>query len=728
MPDKRFFGYFVFLYLCLLCAPFPVISDDKCKSCHIEQHDNWATSHHAGAMQVATTDSVLGDFSGTAATHRSQTATFFYDGHFKSSISDAGGAEETFEIAYTFGFSPLQQYLVKTKQGKYQVLPFAWDSRPKKEGGQRWFHIYPEDTILKGDRLHWQQPLQNWNGMCADCHSTGLKRNYDAAADQFETTFTTENVSCLSCHGGAEKHAVTKKERPATEDSWQDRLITYLKDVDGFKFKPGAHTASWTGAEPRKRPEMEICAACHSLRAPLTDGIDPTEKFLDQFAPTFLDDPFYFPDGQIREEVYVWGSFQQSKMFQAGVSCFDCHDSHSLKLKAEGNNLCTQCHSAPVFDTPDHHKHPLETKGAKCVSCHMPERTYMVVDPRRDHSFKIPKPDVSLITGSPNTCTTCHSNQTNTWAQDALAGWFPQSQQHSSHAATFNHARKANPKARAGLIAIIRDVQQAPIVRATALSLIARVATQDLIEEARPYLADGSPLIRMGAIRAFAPMPPRQLYETLKHLLSDDVRAVRIEAARALLGVPDISFTSPAFIELMQADTIASWRGEGRANLALHHVAKRDWAQAEIEYRKAIAQDPSFAPALINLAELLRQSGRENEAHALLKNAALRSNADASVYHSLGLAQVRAGQKKLAVQSLEKAAKAAPEVARYTYVYLVALNSTGQADAAYKGVKKALRRHRYDRDILQFALGLARKRGDKVYADRLASSLRALSK
>lgn len=746
MVGKRYLGYylglFLGLFLGLLTAPSPLIADDQitdntCKGCHTEQHDLWAKSHHAGAMKIATGDTVQGDFSGVTAVHRSETATFFFDEGFKVSISVEGAPTQTFEIAYTFGVTPLQQYLVKSKQGKYQVFPFAWDSRSDNEGGQRWFHIYGQENIPTGDRLHWQQPLQNWNGMCADCHSTGLKRNYDSLKDQFKTVFSTQNVSCLSCHGGAEKHASARKKGviagAKADDGWQDQLVSYLKDNSGlkdkggFEFTPDAPTASWSGKEPRRRPEMEICVACHSLRAPLTDGIDPTKKFLNQFTPTLLDDPLYFPDGQIKEEVYVWGSFLQSKMFQAGVSCFDCHDSHSLALKADGNNLCANCHSAAVFNTPDHHKHLTGTNGASCVNCHMPERTYMVVDPRRDHGFKIPRPDVSQVTGSPNACTTCHSDQSNKWARDTLAGWFPKSRHRGKQAATFHRARNANPNARAGLRAIIHDVNQAPIVRATALSLIPRIATEDLVEGARTYLDDVSPLIRMGAIRALAPLAHEQLYEALKPLLNDALKAVRVEAARALLEVPGISLTDPAFTELMQADTISSWRGEGRANLALYHAAKNELKQAEIEYRRALKQDPSFAPALVNLVEILRQSGRENEGLAMLKMAASKPNTDASIFHALGLAEIRAGQRKRAVQSLKKATRSAPDIPRFIYVYLVALNSTGQGEEAYKGVKKALRHHRFDRDILLFALGLARGRGDKMFAEQVTTRLRALT-
>ncbi|WND03839.1 tetratricopeptide repeat protein [Temperatibacter marinus] len=705
----------------------PLLADDTCRTCHIDQYGGWQISHHAQAMATATEESVLGDFSGVTIDHHSQTAIFLKteDG-FQVAIKDKDGKAVTYSISYTFGVTPLQQYLVKTDKGKYQVLPFAWDSRDESKGGQRWFHIYPDEYLPAGDRLHWQQPLQNWNGMCADCHSTGLKRNYNEKRDVFKTSFSKVNISCSSCHVDASAHASAQNTMGKNPPGWKDDLMSYLNDMGGFTLKEGAHTATWSGKGQRRRPEMEVCSACHSLRSPLRDGIDPSKKFMDQFSPTLLDDPLYFADGQIKEEVYVWGSFLQSKMYQKGVSCFDCHDSHSLKLKAEGNGVCTQCHSAPVFDTPKHHKHKTNTKGAMCVNCHMPERSFMVVDPRRDHSFKIPRPDISIQTGSPNACTTCHTDQSNSWAAKQLNHWFPGSKHRNKNAVTVHKARRGNPSARRQLHTLINDDNIAAITRATALSLIPRVADRNLINLAIGKLNDPSALLRIGAIRALAVLPPENQHTLISPLLDDEFKAVRVEAARTLLSVPSADLTKAAFTELLQADRISSWRGEGRMNLSQHAVRRGDMDEAERQYRQSLKQDPSFAPALVNLAELLRQTGRENEAVGMLAKASTVKNVDGAILHSYGLALIRSGDRAQALIQLERATKADRNNARYVYVYLVALNSMGQPDKAYRGVKAALRRHRFDPVLLQLARSFAAERGDTVYQRQIETRISKL--
>jgi len=716
---------FLWQLILILHVTFPVsAAEGDCGSCHTDIVQKWSTSHHAKSMLLPSETSILGDFSDVTIEHHNQKATFSKGDDYLVKMTDKGGKTVSYKIAYTFGYTPLQQYLVKADSGKFQVLPFAWDARDKKAGGQRWFHVYPKESLPTGDRLHWQQPLQNWNGMCADCHSTGLKRNYDVTHDLFKTTFSSMNVSCGSCHAASAKHASFQRKNSKFSTDWKDELSSYGKDLNGFKFKEGTPTATWSGDKIRQRPEMQVCAACHSLRSPLTDGIDPASKFLDQFSPALLEDTLYFPDGQIKGEVYVWGSFLQSKMYKAGVSCFDCHDSHSLKLKAKGNNLCTRCHSAPVFDTRKHHKHPEQSKGAMCVFCHMPERTYMVVDPRRDHSFKVPRPDISSQTASPNACTGCHRDQNNAWAMKALKTWFPDSQQTGRGAMTFQQAQRGNPKARRALKKFIEDDNKSAIKRASALALIPRIVTPELINLAKFYLNDPSPLMRIGAIRALSALPMITRYRLLKPLLNDPVKAVRVDAARVLLDSPEAQLHTQAFAELLQADKISAWRGEGRLNLGLNYSSHGDYAAAEQQYRQSLNQDPSFTPALINLTELLRQTGRENEALMLLEKAAAKEgNVDPMVYHALGLAQIRQGKTKEAVLSLEKAKNADRRNPRYAYVYLVALNSMGQTDKAYRELKNSVRRHRYDANLLRFALSLSMKRADYAYAKNIVSRL-----
>lgn len=721
---RRFFSVLSFLLSLAIPLGAAAFEDAICADCHGDVVEKWSSSHHAKAMQIASEQSVFGDFSDVVISHHGQTARFSRKGeNFQVTMKDGAGQAQTYIVVYAFGFMPLQQYLVETEKGRFQVLPFAWDSREKNAGGQRWFHIYPDENLPAGDRLHWQQPLQNWNGMCADCHSTGLKRNYDAQKNIFKTSFDSVSVSCSSCHAGADQHAKARQ-TPGAVDLWDDKLSPSLESGEVFTIEDGRNTAHWTGKHPRRRPELQVCAACHSRRAPLNDGIDPALKFLDQFSPSLLDAGLYHADGQIQGEVYVWGSFQQSKMFQAGVSCLDCHDSHSLKLKVEGNGLCTQCHGAQTFDVPSHHHHKSEDKGAQCVSCHMPETTYMVVDPRRDHSFKIPRPDMSADMGTPNACISCHEKENNSWATKTLKKWFPDSKPKDNFAKVIDAARQSFPMAGKGLAELIRDKGLAPIKRATALSLVPPGADAELITAAQAALLDPEPLVRIGAARAMAVLPPTERLNSLKPLLGDKIKAVRVEAARQLLDATGGGIMEKAFEELKQANLQAAWRGEGRLNLALSHELSGDRAGAEEQYNMALMIDPDFAPATINLSELLRRDGREQESFALLKRASEKKNiVDPALFHSYGLALIRRGEQEKGLIALQKAMKGAENNSRYTFVYLVALNSLGQPEEAYQGLKKAMGQFQYDRDILNFTLSMALKQQELVFARQILDRL-----
>ena len=181
------------------------------------------------------------------------------------------------------------------------------------------------------------------------------------------------------------------------------------------------------------KQQVELCAPCHSRRSELGDYDHREVALLDHQLPTLLEENLYHADGQILDEVYVWGSFTQSKMHQKGVRCSDCHDVHSLQHHVAGNALCLQCHRADAYDTKAHHFHKKihegkPSDGALCVKCHMPEQAYMVIDERADHSIRIPRPDLTKTIGTPNACSQngCHPNETLDWVVDAFTKWYGQ--------------------------------------------------------------------------------------------------------------------------------------------------------------------------------------------------------------------------------------------------------------------------------------------------------------
>ena len=160
------------------------VGSATCATCHTAEAAAWQQSDHARAMASATKANVLGDFSGVTVTDGHQTAHFRREGEHHIIRTDGkDGVAADFIITETFGVDPLQQYLVLFPDGRRQALPWAWDSRPREQGGQRWYHLMPNEALPAQDPLHWTGRAQNWNFMCASCHSTGLQRGYDAAHD-----------------------------------------------------------------------------------------------------------------------------------------------------------------------------------------------------------------------------------------------------------------------------------------------------------------------------------------------------------------------------------------------------------------------------------------------------------------------------------------------------------------------------------------------------------------
>ena len=195
-------------------APATFVGAQACAGCHAPETERWKNSHHALAMQKATAATVLGDFANATLTHHGVTTVFSRDGDkFIVRTEGPDGAPHDYEIAYTFGVYPLQQYLIAFPGGRYQALGIAWDSRPKAQGGQRWFPLYPAQILRAGDSLHWTGRDQTWNYQCASCHSTDLKKNYDLAADSYATSWTDSQIPHERLAGDIALHAHPRRPR-----------------------------------------------------------------------------------------------------------------------------------------------------------------------------------------------------------------------------------------------------------------------------------------------------------------------------------------------------------------------------------------------------------------------------------------------------------------------------------------------------------------------------------
>ena len=706
---------------------------NACAVCHQREFKQWTGSHHQLAMQPATDATVLGDFNQVQFTNGGVTSTFFRrGGKFMVRTDGPDGTLRDYEINYTFGLFPLQQYLIAMPGGRLQALGIAWDSRSHEHGGQRWFFLYPKQSITYRDTVHWTGIDQTWNFMCADCHSTNLSKNYDLRTRTFATTYAEINVACEACHGPGSRHVSwAKRQGDWTKVGAGEGLTVALDERRNvvWTIDPATGNPRRSGARESTR-EIQTCARCHSRRGQIHQDYVHGQPVGDDYRVALLDPDLYFPDGQIKGEVYEYGSFIQSRMFRAGVTCSDCHEPHSLRLRAEGNSLCLQCHSNR-YDSSQHHFHKAGSAGAQCVACHMPTRTYMVIDARRDHSIRVPRPDLSLRIGTPNACNQCHTGKSPQWAADSLDKWYrrppPGFQQFGE---TLSDGAEGAPGARQMLGALIANHSQPAIARGAAVSLLAAYAPSPTDPAVRAAVADDSSLVRRAVARGLSGSDPRASASTLGNLLNDPVRAVRIEAAEALAGAPPGALPSDlagaqnrATAEYVAAQELNADRPEAHLNLALLFASEGKADLAERELRRSLSLDPSFSPAAVNLADLDRELGRETEGEAVLRQALQRSPDDASLLYALGLSMVRQKRSTEALTLFGKAASMDPGNSRYAYVYAIALNDAGQAPVAIETLERIVKLHPYDRASLAAVVTFCQQAGDRakalIYARRL---------
>ncbi len=709
-----------------------------CAECHEAEARLWSGSHHDLAMQEATAETVLGDFRGAEFTYHGVTSRFFQkDGKHFVQTDGPDGKPHEYEISYTFGVDPLQQYLIGFPDGRYQALNVCWDTRPKEEGGQRWFHLYPDENVDHNDILHWTGPYQNWNHMCAECHSTNVRKNYDAAADRFATTWSEINVSCESCHGPGSEHVV--RARAARNgarygDDARNGLVVRLKEPRSVAWIIDANTGVPRREPPRtSHTVIEMCARCHSRRGTFREDYIHGGLLMDTHRPTILADGLYEADGQIRDEVYEYQSFLQSKMFAAGVTCTDCHNPHSLKMPA-GNTVCAACHPPEKFDTSAHHFHKSGGGGSQCVECHAPTRYYMVVDARHDHSFRVPRPDLSAKLGTPNACNGCHTDRTTQWAADAAVKWWGTKRADEPHYGEALHAgHETLVGAAAALSALADDTAKPGIVRASAVALLDGYLDARTAPTLERALKDRDPMVRAAGVAAIRTAPPMPLIRLVTPLLNDPVRMVRMDAARALAAAPAHLLTTAqqnalahGLEEYRRAQLVDADRAEAHLNLGTLHVDLGELDKAEREYRIALKLSPRFAPTYVNLADLYRQLGREEDAERTLRTGLERAPDDAALHHSLGLSFVRRKDITGALRHLARASELRPDYARYAFVYGVALQSAGRPDLGLAVLKAAHERRPGDRELLIALATMNRDRGDRSSAIEFARKLVAL--
>nr|WP_291577291.1 tetratricopeptide repeat protein [Bradyrhizobium sp.] len=710
------------------------VGSETCAGCHQSEAKLWQGSQHQLAMAHATDKSVLGDFSGATFDYFGMQSRFFRkDGKYLVETDGADGKLAVFEIKYTFGVDPLQQYLVEFPEGRLQALSIAWDSRPKDAGGQHWFHLYPKEEIRHDDVLHWTKLNQNWNFMCSECHSTGVRKNYDAANDRFATSFAEISVGCEACHGQGSRHVAWAQDKArwwsfGRIDDPTKGLPERFSERRDATWVPNATTGNVSRSSPPRvlRAEVETCGLCHARRSEFSEAWMPGQWLSDTHMVSTLGRGLYSADGQMLdiEEAYNYGAFKQSKMFAAGVTCSDCHDPHSAKLRISGDNTCLQCHSQEKYAAVTHHRHESVSPPLACASCHMPTRNYMVIDKRHDHSFRIPRPDTSMKLGTPNACNDCHADKPPEWAAAAIEQWHgPNRKGFQNYAAAFHSAWNDQADAAKLLAAVAADSNAPAIARASSLSELATRATPATLGLVRAAISDPDPMVRIGAIDMLENAPLDQRWSIASPSLTDPIRSVRIRTVSILADVPSARLSENdrgrfdrAAEEFIAAQRFNADRPEARTTLGAFYARRGRTSEAEAEYQAALRLSPQFTGAAINLADLYRQTGREDAGEKVLRTAINTVPSDAGLHHALGLGLVRLKRLDEALDELRRAAELDPHSARYAYIYGVALHSAGHQQEAIAYLRDSLNGYPENRDIIMAIVSFSREAGDVVTA------------
>ncbi|MCU7548629.1 tetratricopeptide repeat protein [Chitinophagaceae bacterium LB-8] len=666
----------------ILSAANEYVGDQKCQSCHAKEFNDWKTSDHFKAMLPANDSTVLGDFNDKTFTADGVTSRFFKkDGKFFINTEGADGKPHDFEVLYTFGYYPLQQYLISFPGGRMQVPRACWDSKNKK-----WFHQYAGQTIHSGDWLHWTGGAQNWNTMCATCHSTNLRKNFNLEADSFHTTYSIINVSCESCHGQGKKH------------------IDYINSDDYKEGEKVRGSFLQLAKSASQNQQVNTCAPCHALKADISDQLIASEELMDNYIPQVPSSEQFHADGQVKGEVYIYTSFLQSKMFHRGVTCSNCHNPHSGKTLFASNQLCLQCHSKS-YDAPSHHFHETNTKGAECKSCHMPAETFMGNDERHDHSFRVPRPDLSVQYGTPNACNKCHSNKTAQWSAEAIVKWYgPQRKYH--FADDLLPGSKLNDQSEAHLTKLLNDTAVPPIIQAAAATHLGGILTAGSANALKRCLLQDNALIRYQALRSLANFPPDQWQSTAMPLLTDKVRAVRIAAADLYLTIPPNEIPeeyqaalSKAKTELEQYLRYQADFSVGNIMIADHYLRLNDYENATRFYLRGLKMDSLMNYARLNLSSAYSAQGKNDQALQVLKAAAATDPSNERVFYNLGLLYNELQQPEEAKKSFGKAVQLKSNNPRLYYNYGLLLFQSGEVKEAENVLLKGLALSPRDADL-----------------------------
>jgi len=668
------------------------VGKESCIECHEAEYQDWTGSDHDLSMDFANDSSVLGDFNNATLFRNNQLHKMYKKGgQFFVYTDGEEGKMQEYQVKYVFGYYPLQQYLVAFQGGRLQTLALTWNSKD-----HNWY--YMADSVYKGmsvthtNWLHWTNQAQNWNSMCADCHSTHLQKGYDVDADDYHTTWSEIDVSCEACHGPASEHL----KWAALADYARTDFVNY-----GLPIKT---------SDIDNRQYIDNCARCHSRRSIMGDFNPHSKSIYNHINPVLPREPYWHIDGQIKEEDYVYASFTQSRMFMEEVACNDCHNVHSGKLVLQGNDLCLQCHKAQDYDTKNHTFHKAYGEagealisaagvtfevgsGTECINCHMHGQNYMGVDYRRDHSFRVPRPDLSELNGSPNACNQCHTDKSNKWAASYIEKWFGVSRPFQ-YGEVFSDAVNLKKDADKRLKDLIKNDLYSSNIRSLSIGYLSNDTSNN--ELIKTSLQDLDPTIRIASVRRFNINTEDDLKQILP-LLYDETKAVRLECYYKLSNIDTTlipeNYKKP--LKNVQAEQleVLMYNADfpiGKYNLANYYYQQNDYKKSEAFYLKAIEQDEELYVAKMNLSYLYSAMGEPVKAEKILKEfvADMPDNADALYNYGLILSENKKYQESL--KYLIQASDLMPENSRVDYNIAMLYDFFGDKTKAENYLKKAI--------------------------------------
>jgi tetratricopeptide (TPR) repeat protein len=666
---------------------------DSCRECHAEEYKAWKLSNHALAeRQPAPGMDNPAFIPARTLDHGLQnTRVLTNQGHYELVAPGLQSTNQVFPVERVLANYPLRQMLVAFPGGRLQATEAAWDPR-----SNQWFDVYGNEHRQPGEWGHWTGRGMNWNSMCAQCHNTRVRKNYDQTADTYHTKMVETGVGCESCHGPMKDH-----------NDWQ-------------RAHKGKGLKDPTLRKISREQMFETCGACHSRRSEITGDPKPGDSYWDHHLLSVVDESdLFYPDGQVRDEDFEFSAFLGSRMYHSGVRCIDCHDVHTMKTRLPGNFLCLSCHGAGATNAPainpathSHHRvfgfntngvllgvdlakydpSKIKETGGECVNCHMPQTVYMQRHSRHDHGFTIPDPLLTEEFGIPNACERCHADKGTDWNRSYVEKWYGTNMNrlYRQRAEIVARARLGEDRAREPLLKMLAT-DDAFYWRAVAANLLQRWTAEPAVQTALvDRLQDTNALVRQMAVQSLGPLAESghaDAVAALQKRLSDPSRNVRVEAARHLAATLDLNSLAGGEYSFL-LDHISD-QPLGQLQIGIFNVLRGNLTNALPHYETAVKWDPYSGDLREQLAMLLGKMGDARGAVEQLEEAITVMPDNADFHYQLALALNDAGDADQVVPELEKAVQLGPRNVRAWYNLGLARSAHGDDSGAEQALARA---------------------------------------